>query len=346
MRTGMFYLFETLGKKPVTDLYRQALDECCYGEDLGFTGAHPAEHHFSTHYGIMPRVEIFLAALTQRTTKLRLIPSVIVAALTNPVRLAEDAAMLDILSGGRFTFSIGAGYRKYEFEQLGVDVEENRTRLREAAEIARLAWTKDRVTYEGNHHKVNNLQVVPKPERRDGSVPDIWVNTGTPEQLVWAAQQGFTVLPTAGFSVASYQRDRDHYCEESRKAGHDPAKIDAPFFKWIYVAETEAEAKETGNRAFLETIQAFFVGGERLIAQLTKRVTLPPELMGNPNQLLLSPDLGAFVSGTPDSVVKQLKPFRDAGANYFIGGFNIGALPTDKIRRSMELYAKEVMPRL
>lgn len=346
MKSGMFYLFETLGKKSVTDLYHQALGECCYGEELGFTGAHPAEHHFSTHYGIMPRVELFLAALSTRTTRLRLIPSVIVAALSDPVRLAEDSAMLDILSNGRFTYSIGAGYRKYEFAKLGVDVEENRSRLREAAEIAELAWKQEKFSYKGHHHQIEDLQIVPKPERKDGSVPEIWINTGTPDQLVWAAQRGYVVLPTAGFSVASFKKDRDTYVAESKQAGHNPAKIEAPFFKWIYVGETDQKAQETGQKAFLETIQAFFVGGERLIAQLTKRIQLPPEMMGDPNKLLLSPDLGAFVCGSPETVARQLRPFRDAGATYFIGGFNIGALPTEKVRRSMELYAKEVAPAL
>jgi alkanesulfonate monooxygenase SsuD/methylene tetrahydromethanopterin reductase-like flavin-dependent oxidoreductase (luciferase family) len=346
METGLFYLFETLGKKSVTECYDQALDELCYAEELGFAAAHPAEHHFSNHYGIMPRVEMFLANLAGRTSRLGLRPSLIVAPLGDPLRMAEDCAMLDVLSHGRFTFSIGTGYRKYEFDKFGRDIQENGQRLRETAEIIQAAWTNERFSYQGEHFQYDDVCLVPKPERPDGSIPETWVSTATPDTMSWAAKNGFTVLHTAGFTIQAFTKAHGKYRAAALEHGRDPDAVKSPFFKWIFVAPTDEEALDVGCKAFLQTIKAFFVGGERLIALLTKSIELPADAPTDMDSLLVSKALGAFVYGSPESVVEQLRPFVKAGGDYFVGGFNIGALPTQAIRRSMELYAGDVMPAL
>lgn len=336
LKSGIFHLFETLKMKSVEQVYHEAAEECIYAEELGYWGIHPAEHHFSEHYGIMPRTEIFLAYIAARTKKIKLSPQVIVSPLADPVRLAEDCAMIDVLSGGRFIFSCGAGYRKYEFEKLHLDIDTNRDRLKEICGIVEKAWSGKPVSHKGEFYEVNDAIVVPQPLHK----PDIWVTTATPASIEWAAKQGYTVMATAGFSLKAFQRD----VAKMKECGVDSKKATIPFFKWIYVAETDAEAQKVGRDAFIKTISAFMVGGERLVEGLLKSIQMAE---GEDKMRRLSgEDIGAFVCGSPETIVKELKPFVEAGGNYFIGGFNIGALPTAKIKRSMELFAREVMPKL
>src|SRR5207249_8666732 len=108
-----------------SEFYRQAREESGYREELGFTATCPAEHHFSEHYGIMPRVELFLAWVASRTRRIKLWPMVIVAPLRNPIQLAEDLALIDNFSEGRVVASVGSGYRSYEFKPFAQEIGEN-----------------------------------------------------------------------------------------------------------------------------------------------------------------------------------------------------------------------------
>jgi alkanesulfonate monooxygenase SsuD/methylene tetrahydromethanopterin reductase-like flavin-dependent oxidoreductase (luciferase family) len=350
MRTGMFFLFESLGKKPVAQVYRDAEEEAIFGEEIGFTGVHPAEHHFSDDYGIMPRVELFLAKIAGRTRRIRLTPMVTVAPLTDAVRMAEDACLLDNLSEGRFTLSVGSGYRAYEFEAFGLKIEENRERIREALEVVQKAFSEDRFSYEGKHYRYKDVHVVPRP-RQQPHMP-IWLTTSSTSQVEWAAKQGFGVLPAAGWSYPMIKSDRDLYTKAARDAGRDPTKLDAPAFKWIYVGETDAQAREVARTAFMETFAAFFVGGERLVQLLLQRIKLPGVDMSTASdpekffELLTSDDFPVCIYGSPDTVRSKLSPLRSCGVDYFIGGFSIGALPSEEIRKSMRRYAERVMPHI
>ncbi len=350
MRTGTFFLFESLGRKPVAQVYQDAEDEAVFAEELGFAGIHPAEHHFSDDYGIMPRVELFLAKLAGKTRRIRLIPMVTVAPLTDAVRMAEDAALLDHLCGGRSTLSVGSGYRAYEFESFGLNIDENRERTREALEVAKKAFTEERFSYEGKHYRYKDARVVPRP-RQTPHMP-IWLTTSSTSQVEWAAKQGFGVLPAAGWTWPLIKNDRDVYNRAAREADLDPSKLDAPSFKWIYVAETDAKAREVARRAFMDTFSAFFVGGERLVQLLLKRIEIPGvdmSIASDPDrffEFLSSEAMLVCVHGSPETVRSKLSPYQSCGVDYFVGGFSIGALPTEEIRKSMRLYAERVMPHI
>lgn len=338
LKSGVFHLFETLNKKKVDQLYREAVEECVLAEELGFEGIHPAEHHFSKHYGIMPRTEIFLAYVAARTSRIKLAPQCIVSPLAEPLRLAEDCAMLDILSGGRFSFSCGAGYRKYEFDKLNFDIEENRERLREICDIVQKAWTGEKFSHQGKYYQYEDVQVVPTPLQQPH--PDIWVTTANPSTIEWTIKHRHTVMATAGFSLKAFQK----VLGIIHDSGIKPESSTVPFFKWLYVAETDEEARAVGQPAFVKTIAAFMQSGERLVEGLLKSIQMAE---GEDKMARLSgEDIGAFICGSPETIIKELKPFVEAGGNYFIGGFNIGAIPTEQVRRSMELYAKDVMPNL
>ena len=112
----------------------------------------------------------------------------VVLPLHNPILVAEEVAMLDVLSGGRMEIGIGSGYQRQEFDGLGIDMNESRARFREATEVMRKAWTEDRLTFHGQYTNVDNLWVLPKPVQQPH--PPLYVAISTsPSTVEWAASQ-------------------------------------------------------------------------------------------------------------------------------------------------------------
>lgn len=352
MRAGLFYLFETLGEKSPRQAYKEAVDQAVYGEELGFEAVCPAEHHFSAHYGIMPDVLDYLSWVSSRTEKIKLWPMVIVSPLNETIRLAERVAMLDQFSGGRVVFSVGSGYRSYEFEPFGLDIKDNWKIMREQIEFCVKAWKSDgNVSYDGQFLKIKNVEIQPKTLQKPH--PPVFITTARDEQIAWAAERGFYVIPAAGFSPWELSHVYDLYDKLAQESGFGKSEYKV-FFKWIYVDSNDKRAREYAEKFFMKTIMAFFYGGEHLYKHLTKKLieTWPEErrdeikesrpitfdtLCGNPNYTPLA-------WGDPKRVIDFLSVCRDAGANFFIGGFNMGAMDDSLVRSSMKLFMEKVIP--
>ena len=132
-------------------VYANTLDECRLAEELGFHTVWLAEHHFSP-YGIAPSLGVLAAALARETRRVRIGTAVVVAPFIHPVRIAEEWAMVDILSGGRLDFGLGRGYQPAEFRGLAISMEKTRERFDESLELLRRAWTEERCTFEGEFY--------------------------------------------------------------------------------------------------------------------------------------------------------------------------------------------------
>ena len=195
-------------------------------------------------------------AVAARTQRIRIGTAVIVLPLHNPILLAEETAMLDVISGGRFNFGIGAGYQAQEFEGVGVNMDESRSRFQESIDVIIKAWTEERLTFHGDYTDVNDLWVLPKPLQQPH--PPIYQAVSTsPESIDFAASRNIQVIaggPTdilgQAPQVIKAWRDRmDFY-------GHPHAHLNPPMSKAIYVAPTmeEAEADPVGLEDFSSRI--------------------------------------------------------------------------------------------
>ena len=137
------------------DVYRHEIAVIRYAEEAGYDGCWAAEHHFKP-LEIIPSTLTFLGHIAGTTNRIKIGSAVVVAPLHHPLRIAEDAAELDILSGGRLMFGIGRGYQAMEFEGYGAPIGESRARTDEALDIVRLAWTSDRFSFDGPFHTIEN----------------------------------------------------------------------------------------------------------------------------------------------------------------------------------------------
>ena len=162
MKFGIFTIVPWHEDFTPADALNQALEQVEFADKMGIDEVWLGEHRFSRH-GLLSGIFSFLGAVAARTKRIRIGTAVVVLPLHNPILVAEETAMLDVISGGRFNFGIGAGYQRQEFDGIGVDINESRERFTEAVDVIIKAWTEERLTYHGKFTNVDDLLVLPKP---------------------------------------------------------------------------------------------------------------------------------------------------------------------------------------
>jgi alkanesulfonate monooxygenase SsuD/methylene tetrahydromethanopterin reductase-like flavin-dependent oxidoreductase (luciferase family) len=175
MRFGIFSVVDHYPAelpRTAAQFYGELLEQVEAAESLGFDAFWIAEHHFH-EYGAVPSPPVWMAAAAQRTRRIRLGAGVVVLPFRNPLQVAEDYAMVDVLSGGRLNLGAGSGYLRHEFDGFGVDPAEKRDRFDEALDIVLRAWTGEPVSYEGRYHRVQDVRLNVRPLQRPH--PPVWI---------------------------------------------------------------------------------------------------------------------------------------------------------------------------
>lgn len=326
MEFGLFTVFDNYkGKFDRTpeQLIHQVLEQTEAADQLGYKSVWFAEHHFS-EYGILTSPQVLLTAAAQRTKNIRLGVSIITLPFHNPIRIAEDYALLDVLSDGRLNLGLGSGYLPHEFAGFKVDGKDKAFRFNDALAVIEKAWTGEEFTHEGEYFQFTDvqLQVTPKQDQ----VP-IWIGSLSSRGGQYIGKMGYNIMGVpyvASNSIAELKQVIADYRNAYREAGHDEKRINIPLALHTYVAETKEEAERIAKphlNLYLETRQ-YGKGAE--YEDLEAR-----------EQLLI---------GTPEDVVNILKKYQEIGCDHIMMLMNFGGLPHEKVLKSMELVAREVMP--
>ena len=327
------------------EVYADALEEARLADELGFEAVWLAEHHFSS-YGICPSLAVLAAAIARETRRVRLGTSVVVAPFAHPLRIAEEWAMVDILSGGRLEFGLGRGYQPKEFHGFSISMEKTRERFDECLEVIRRAWTQERVTFEGEFYTVRDLRVLPKPIQQPH--PPFWTAAVSPDTFTLAARMKLKILTAPSFTPwDTLRKNFDTYRAAWQEAHGTDAGSDIAMNKIIHVADSSRQARDD----LREPIRWFFRTQADLIAD---PVGVPPAQYKfykrvRENLLSLSDENAleqAAICGDPEEVADKIRQHHEAlGVTYFMGSFNRGGIPHDRIVRSMRLFGEKVMPR-
>ena len=300
MQFGVLQFFSWPERRVALEtVYERALERIAIMDQTGYDAVWLAEHHFSS-FSVCPSVHIMGTYVAARTKNLRIGTAVSLAAMYHPLRLAEEVALLDVLSGGRVNWGAGRGFDPTEFRVFDVEPEESASRFRENVEIVLEAWTQDKVTYHGSHYDFEEVEVLPKPLQRP--TPPVWVAATSPTALEWAAEKGHTILMDPHSSHAEIGRKREAYRQSLEANGHSIEGRTIPVARLLALAETHEAAVEVARAGARWTVGAYG-------APLKKALGVSGETHEVDRVEHYVNDV--ILAGTPDEVVDQLTELRE-----------------------------------
>ena len=341
--------------------YREHLEAWALMDELGFDGIGFNEHHTSP-YGLMTSPNIMAAAASQRTSKMKLLIMGNLLPIHDPLRVAEDLAMLDCMSDGRVISGFARGIPR-EYIAYNVDLAESRARFEEAWEIIKLAWTEEVFSFKGKFWSYTDVAIWPRPVQEPH--PPVWVPvSGSQETIEWAARQNIPITPGA-FAPRSVKQDIvRYYAECLANHGYTITPDHLSIGASPYVADNREQAlKEAGPSAlyFFHTLLSH--GNIANLEHQRERGYMKDgahDYMSPENRESLSnfkrfreftlddierTERACF--GSPEEVKDYLIDLADSmGTNTLLLNFNQGALPHDLFIQNLERFGKEVLPAL
>jgi natural product biosynthesis luciferase-like monooxygenase protein len=317
-------------------------------DELGYDSVKTVEHYFHDYGGHSPNPIVLLSAIAARTKQIRLITGAVIPAFNNPIKLAGELAMLDNISNGRLDAGFGRAFIPKEFDFFRVSMDESRPRFEEGIEIITRLWTEERVSYDGKFHKFHDVRLMPRPIQKPH--PPIWIAAVmSTESFIWAGHHGYHVMIVPFASNLERVRELvQTYRDAWREAGHSPGTEQIQSSLHCYVAETHREAVE-GFRppveryieVFAEAVRSWadqqssqYAGYNKLVEAIS---ALTAEKMMDSHTALV---------GTPEEVIEQVEFNRDLiGEHEPSMQINFGGIKEREAFRTLELFAKHVMPR-
>lgn len=326
MRLSFFTVQDHYPDRPrsVAEVYQAVIALAEHAEALGYDTFFSAEHHFH-EYGVVPNPAVLLAALAQRTRRLRLGSAIATLPFHNPINVAEAYAMVDVLSGGRLVLGVGSGYLKHEFAGYGIDGAEKRERFDEGLAILRRLLAGETVTLQGRFSRLDGVSINVRPLQ--SPVP-IYVAVLNKDALYHVGKQGNDVMCVPYASVDGLDDVAtmvDAYRRGRGEAGLDPAATGLWTFH-THVAESEAACRREAEEPFNLYVET------RLYA---RRQTY--------DDILRS---GLALFGSVDQVADKIVRLHGMGIRHIVALQNFGLMPQDRVRAAMELMSREVMPRV
>jgi len=319
---------------PLADLFETRLKLTEQYDRAGFRSYHIAEHH-STPLGMAPSPSVFLAAVAQRTKRLRFGPLLYVTPMYHPLRVAEEVVMLDHMSRGRLELGLGRGASPVEIASFGIDPGKAPEINREATEVILKALQSELLDHDGKYYHFKKVLITARPWQQPH--PPLWFAPIEPSRAVDAARLNgnmVTLIPDAGVKALT-----DAYRAAWQADGNaDAAMPLMGVYRHVVVAESDAKALDIARPAYglWRHHMAFlweWAGMEFPIGTVY------------PQDFDALQAMGMGIAGAPETVRRYIASAVAAtGITYFVGDMAFGSIPFDAASRSVDLFAREVMP--
>jgi alkanesulfonate monooxygenase SsuD/methylene tetrahydromethanopterin reductase-like flavin-dependent oxidoreductase (luciferase family) len=336
MTFGLFFLNSVAPWKTDAEELRNGLDQIKAADELGFHSAWIAEHN-ARAYGVVSSTAVYLSAAAAMTKNIKLGSAVTRLPLHHPLQLAEDMALVDVISDGRLYLGVGKGYDKLEFEAYNVDFEERHDRYLESLDILTTALQNGTVTYSGKFYDIENIPVYPRPVQNPR--PPIFVMvSGNDASMINAAKQGHSFV-LGGIKNDDTKHKIGLYREQALASGLSQEYVEEAVARsgkllFCFVGETTEEAQEDYRQ-----------GLEWYMSERDNRPTFG--VISRDREI----DYDSFLKsenalvGSPEKVIKDIERYKqETGLNNIILWMNIGGQQQEKVIKSMKLFSEEVMP--
>jgi len=320
VKFGVLQFFSWTRRVPLETVYERAFERIAVMDQGGYDAVWLAEHHFST-YSVCPSIPVMAAHVAARTQRLRIGAAVTLAGLYQPLRLAEELALLDVLSGGRLAWGAGRGFDAREFRAFGVPVEESAERMLECVDVVLAAWRDGKLEHRGKHWTFDDVDVLPKPLQKPH--PPVWLAASSPDAIVRAAKRGFSILFNPHASHADLGRCHALYRKTLGEAGHPYEGRELPMARLLAVAETDRAAEDVARAGAQWTVGSYAtpVGGVTPEARVDSYVR------------------DVVLHGSPERIVDELARLREEiGLEYLM------CAPLS--HESFVLFTERVLPKL
>ncbi|HEY3303602.1 MAG TPA: LLM class flavin-dependent oxidoreductase [Candidatus Binatia bacterium] len=317
---------------PYDVYYRQILEQIELAEELGWECFMLNEHHFLGYGGLVPDPAVLLAAAAARTSRIRLGPCIAILPLRHPLQSAEEYAMVDALAWGRLEFGIGSGNTELDYRVYGISAGERQERMEEALAVILKAWSSERCSHQGKFWRFEEITLYPRPVQQPH--PPIWVAGTSARTLEWAGRHGYHIM-TVGHP---HPPDKVRAGVEAWKrglsdGGYDSRERRCQFHVRTHVNETSEKARAVAAPAITRYDAISRIGRKSSLVE-TDNYDWEGMLAAGRN-----------LYGDPEECIQII---HGAIKHYYFDTltttFNFGGIPHEEIKKSMRLFAKEVMP--
>jgi len=346
MRFGIYAEMQCPPEKPHEQLYWEILRQIEHADEVGFDVYSTIDHHFSQEFGISANPLALFCAAAQRTRRIRFRTALHVLPPKNPMELAGQIAVADIITGGRLECGVGRGHA-WLYHGFGIPIEESQARFDEAFDILIRAWTEERFSYDGQFWKIHNARVVPRPLQKPH--PPILTGGTSDSTYEFAGKRGYGMLVPPLLPFAAMERQFGIYRETCAKYGHEPHII---YLRPIYLGDDAVQVRRECERYLLNFI-AFTAKTAELICHS------PEELRKAGYGFYASGALESLTKLSYDDLVEQNVAFvgssaqvidkvgwlaEKAGITEFDILANYGGITHWQSLKQQELFARHVIP--
>lgn len=315
------------------ELYRNTIEQVQLAEDVGFDSAWISEHHFLED-GYCPSPAVIAGALAAVTDKIRIGSGGIILPLHNPVRVAEDASVVDNISNGRFDLGVVLGYRKEEYEGMGIAMIQRASRMDEGLEVLQKAFSGETFSYEGKRHNFENTTLTPKPVQNP--IP-IYIGAFEEPAIRRAGRFGYPLLIGPGRTVDMVRDTLGYYNDEAKKSGRDPDDVEHILLRETFVDSDRDKALEGGDKYIISMYKYYFTLGVKMFVRGQQLKDLDDPLFEH-----LAEE--RFIIGTPEDCIKEIEMYRDElGIKYISHRMVFPQAPHEVISGLIETFGEEVI---
>jgi alkanesulfonate monooxygenase SsuD/methylene tetrahydromethanopterin reductase-like flavin-dependent oxidoreductase (luciferase family) len=351
MQFGLFFINERAPGFTDADVMRNTLEQCRLADEAGYDYLWFGEHHFAP-YGTMADTMVYAAGVSQQTRRIRIGTAVIVLPFVHPVRVAEQVAMLDLLSDGRFTLGVGRGYQQREFAGYGAPHHESKARFRESLTIIEGLLGNESFSYDGQFWQLDNLTIAPRPAR---DIPIYVAASRTPDSFEWAISRGYGMLGGNPYAFnAGADEARRLYLDALERAGKPQDTYNAwGLINNVFVMDTSQEARRVFRHSW-ELWNQLMWKWARVIEEGAELPEDYKQYQGWMDWIKDERyedifDHDTTLIGSPDEVVDRVHRLWESQApmRKWIISMNRGGCTAQKdILRSMELFAERIIPQV
>ena len=330
MRFGIFQSAQWPEGSSQQQRLQDAIEQSVLAEELGFDSVFMTEHHFTRH-GIVPDSLAMLSYIAARTERIRLGTAVSVLPLHDPVRLAESAALFDVLSGGRFEFGIGRGYQWGEFDGFARSLDDRVTRFDECIGVILRAWAEDGpFTHDGQYWQYRNAHPQPQPLQKPH--PPIWMATVSEDGFDLCVEHGWGVMMPQAVPLEIVEKWVSAYRAAFERHGKpfDVSKL--ILARGLHVGKDDDSAVAEFGPPYHEFLE------------LAKKVAESPHGNASPMPFGAEGLNDTAVLGGPERCIERLQAIRELGIEYVIFFSNMGGLEHRLVMESLRRFSVSVMP--